>query len=96
LYKGVLAAKDVCVVDGVKVTKPVRTLVDLVERGFTAQYHLVDFVRTSIASGVITDKDLREADLSEDEWKLVKPLFTAAGYSKANEIQKPRRVQART
>jgi predicted transcriptional regulator of viral defense system len=80
-YKGLLDPKDVCTVQGVRVTKPLRTLADLMVRGFVAQYHLVDFIRTSLAAGVITDTDLNEPTLSEHEWNLIEPLFQNAGYN---------------
>lgn len=87
LYKGFLSPADVCVMEDVKVTRPVRTLADLVAAGFIAQYHLVDFIRTSLAAGVITDRDLQKADLSDQEWDSIRPLFERAGYTKGNEIR---------
>ncbi|HEY9871686.1 MAG TPA: hypothetical protein V6D08_21190 [Candidatus Obscuribacterales bacterium] len=94
LYKADLKPADVTIVEGVPVTTPIRTLADLMTRGFVAQYHLVDFIRTSLASGVITDQQLRQAALTDSEWDLVIPLLQKAGYEKAHEIRIPRRVQA--
>jgi predicted transcriptional regulator of viral defense system len=94
LHRRNLKPSDITMVDGVQVTTPLRTLADLMTAGFVAQYHLVDFIRTSLAAGVITDEQVRQAELTESEWSLVIPLLEKASYHKVHEIQIKRRIPA--
>lgn len=93
LYKADLQPSHVTTVDGVRATTPIKTLADLMARGFVAQYHLVDFIRTSFASGVITAKQLKDAGLDDTEWELLIPLLQKAGYDKIDEIPITRPLQ---
>jgi predicted transcriptional regulator of viral defense system len=94
LHRANLKTSDITTVDGVQVTTPLRTLADLMMAGFVAHYHLVDFIRTSLAAGVITDEQVRQAELTEAEWSLVIPLLEKAGYNKVYEIQIQGRIPA--
>jgi hypothetical protein len=48
----------------------------------------------SLVAGVITDEQVRQAELTEVEWSLVIPLLAKAGYDKIHEIQIQRRIPA--
>jgi predicted transcriptional regulator of viral defense system len=95
LYRADLKPADILLIENVSVTTPLRTLADLMIRGFAAQHHLVDFVRTSLATNVITKEQLITAELTDREWNLVIPLFHKAGYSEIDEIPISRTIQAR-
>src|SRR4030095_5691254 len=94
LYKADLKPSHVTTVQGVRTTTPLKTIADLMVRGFVAQYHLVDFIRTSLATDVITTKQLNDADLDDSEWELLIPLLRKAGYDETHARRITRSIQA--
>jgi predicted transcriptional regulator of viral defense system len=94
LHKANLKRSDITVVDDLHVTTPIRTLADLMVDGFVEREHLIQFVMTSLAEGVITDEQIVQAELTDREWELVLPLLKKGGYEKINEIRIAKRLQA--
>jgi len=94
LYKDVVPPSEITWLHGVPVTKPVRTVVHLLQRDFLEKHHLVDFLRTSFAEGLITHAELMKVDLSLHEWNLLVPLLERLRYDRLEEIRQSRRLQA--
>ncbi|HEY9868867.1 MAG TPA: type IV toxin-antitoxin system AbiEi family antitoxin domain-containing protein [Candidatus Obscuribacterales bacterium] len=87
LYKRDLDKSDVTIIEWVAVTKPVRTVVDLLMSGFVQQHHLRDFVRTSLEMGIITHRNMSETRLSLDEWEQLVGLLKRINYDRIEDIQ---------
>ncbi len=66
LHTGDLAPADIETLEGVPVTKPLRTIIDLLRENRVSQDVLVQALREALHRGTITQKSIRETSLPEE------------------------------
>jgi predicted transcriptional regulator of viral defense system len=64
LHRARLGDRDVQTIDGVRVTTPLRTLLDVIAEGAIAQELLVQAVDEALQRGVITRRQLKDAQVT--------------------------------
>jgi predicted transcriptional regulator of viral defense system len=64
LHRARLGDRDVQTIDGVRVTTPLRTLLDVIAEGAIAQELLVQAVDEALRRGVITRRQLKDAQVT--------------------------------
>jgi len=74
LHRGVVPPQDIQVAQGFQFTRPLRTIVDVVEAGTVERGFVRQAIRQAFDRGLITRSDLRKAELSDP----VKKLFDEA------------------
>jgi len=87
LYKRDSDNLDVTMLEGVTVTKPVRTIVDLLASGFVQRHHLRDFMRVALETGFVTRVDMIGAHLDAQERKLFVDLLDTISYERIEDIR---------
>ena len=66
LHQGTVSQADIERVEGVPVTKPLRTILDLLRESRVSQDVLVQALREGLHRGIITQKAIRETSLPEE------------------------------
>jgi hypothetical protein len=74
LHHGIVPSQDIQTAQGFQFTRPLRTIVDVVEAGTVERTFIRQAARQAFDRGLITRSDLRKAKLSEP----VKKLFEEA------------------
>ncbi len=95
LHRERLSGRDVQTIDGVRVTAPMRTLLDVIAEGAIAQELLVQAVDEALRRGVITRRQLEEARVSTRARQRLNRVLKQVPDGSSTSVRKRRRVSSR-
>ena len=76
-------------------TTPLKTIVDLLVAGHVPEHYLWEAINDALYRGMVTHKQMIEANLTAHERNLLVNLLKGISYDKSiKEIQNPRKIQA--
>ena len=93
LYYAKLHKSDIKIMHHVPFTTPLKTIVDLLIAGHVPRHHLVSAIEDALNQGLITNRQLLQAQLSAQERQLLVKLLKEIKYARVEEIQIGRRLQ---
>ncbi len=94
LYYAKLHKADIKIMHHVPFTTPLKTIVDLLVAGHVPKHHLVSAIEDAFSQGLITHRQLLQAELSTQEHELLVKLLKEINYGRVKEIQVGGRLQA--
>jgi hypothetical protein len=78
LHRGDLTPPDIEMIEGVPVTTPLRTILDLLGEGRISEDVLVEALREALDRGTITHQAIRETSLPEELGRALRELVARA------------------
>lgn len=78
LHKKRLSANEIVTKYGVKVTKPLNTIIELLQEGSVPQKYLVEAVQEALEQQIILPEQIRKADLALESRELLDSLMREA------------------
>jgi predicted transcriptional regulator of viral defense system len=95
IHRAKLHPADTKIIHHVPVTTPLKTIVDLLMAGHVPRHYLTSAVEDALNQGLITDRQLLQAELSPQERHSLTELFKDIDYDKGiKAIQNSSRLQA--
>ena len=95
LHRARLGSRDVQTIDGVRVTAPMRTLLDVISEGATAQELLVQAVDEALRRGVVMRRQLEEALVSTRARQRLDRVLKRVPNDNSTSVRRRRRVSIR-
>jgi predicted transcriptional regulator of viral defense system len=86
LHYGELEDADIEDLDSFRVTKPLRTIVDLLLSNHIERIHIVDAINDAFRKTLITFNDIKKVKLTARERELLTGLLHEVNYSRVHEI----------
>jgi hypothetical protein len=83
LHYGELEEADIDDLESFRVTKPLRTIVDLLLSNHVERIHIVDAINDAFRQTLITFNDIKKAKLNPHERELLTGLLQQVKYSRA-------------
>lgn len=87
LIYGSYHPEDIQYHEGVLVTKPLRTVLDLLKIGFFQQHYIHDFMRIAFEIGLIAHHELSSEGLSKDDQQNLRKILEVIRYERLEEIR---------
>jgi predicted transcriptional regulator of viral defense system len=95
LHRARLSGRDVQTIDGVRLTTPMRTLLDVIAEGAIAQELLVQAVDEALRRGMVTRRQLEEARVSTRAQQRLDRVLKQVPDGSSTSVRKRGRVSSR-
>jgi hypothetical protein len=96
LHRAKLANRDVQTIDGVRVTTPLRTLLDVIGEGAIAQELLVQAVDQALRRGAVMRRQLEAARVSTRARQRLDRVLKQVPDDSSTSVRNRRRISSRT